>query len=212
MGGLVFAFLLNNSIYLGIKMIKRLMLLFTLFVTSNFSNASILTPTSVSGTGSYNNSLSLITDGVFPAEGSGWTNGTNVYWLGTTPTFTINLGDLYNIDEFLLSVDNNDNYSVEWSNNSTDWNNLFSIQSNHGEVGWGMDTLSTDSDNFEYISALDFTSVQAQYLRIFATGGDNKYSIGEIQIMGSEISSVPVPATIWLFASALLGVIGFKRT
>ncbi len=139
-----------------------------------------------------------------------WTGPQNVYWNGTTPIGTLNLGQLYQIDDVQLLVDNNDSYAVEWSLNGSVWNNLFSVSVGHGEIGWGMDTMSTLSGNGEYIAVLDFTAIQAQYLRIFATGGDNKYSVGEVQAFGS-VSNVPVPAAVWLFISALLGLSTLNR-
>jgi len=163
---------------------------------------------SMTGTGSYNHSLSLLIDGNIPNEGSSWTGSENVYWYGTDPIFTLDLGSLSEINDILVSVDNNDDYSVEWSTDNQSWNQLFTISHSVGEIGWGMDTMSTDSTNPEYISALDFTPVTAQYIRIFATGGDNKYAVGELQVSSSP---VPVPSAALLFASSLLGFLGFKR-
>ena len=163
---------------------------------------------SMTGTGSYNHSLSLLIDGNIPDEASSWTGSENIYWTGTTPAFTLDLGSLSEINDILVSVDNNDDYSVEWSTDNQSWNQLFTISHSVGEIGWGMDTMSTDSTNPEYISALDFAPVTAQYIRIFATGGDNKYAVGELQVSSSP---VPVPSAVLLFASSLLGFLGFRR-
>ncbi len=190
---------------------KLLIVLFSmLLVLSDPSHATLLSPAGVSATGSYNHSSGLIIDGVIPTEGSSWTGATNVYWNGTASVFSVDLGKLYKVDDVRVSVDNNDAYTIEWSKDAIIWNNLFTISIGYGEIGWGMDTMSTDNTDGEYIAALDFSSVQARYLRIFATAGDNMYSVGELQAFGS-VSTVPVPAAAWLFCSALFGLLRFRK-
>lgn len=168
--------------------------------------AAQVSPVSVSGYGSYNNSPTLITDGNIPAEYTDWTNQQNVWWQGTGVELVIDFGSIRSITDVLVSVDNNDDYLVEWGGGT--WTPLFAISSSQGNVGYGMDTMSTDSNHPEYIAELDFAPVQTQYLRIRATGGDNLYSVGELQAFGSP---VPVPAAAWLFSSGLLGLIGLSR-
>lgn len=185
------------------KFLTALFLLSSAISTAQAESTTLITPVAVSGTGNYNNSPDLIIDGVFPAEGSIWTGATNVHWVGSTPVFTLDLGSIYQITDVTLSIDNNDDYVLQWSANSVAWENLFTISKFYGEIGSGMDTMSTDHNNPEYIPGLDFSVVQAQYLRFFATGGDNLYSVGEIQAFGSP---VPVPAAAWLFGSGLIGL------
>lgn len=165
-----------------------------------------LTFTQVSGSGTYNGDLGLITDGSFPAEGGQWQTST-VWWNGTTPAFTLDLGGVYAIDDLVLSVDNNDSYSVKYSSDGTGWVDLLNISQSYGEIGWGMDTMSTDSSDPEYISYLDFAPVNARYFLISAIDGDNSYSIGEFHAEGTSV--VPIPAAAWLFGSGLLGLAGF---
>lgn len=177
---------------------------------SAFVNAATvqLTPVTVTGTGTYNN-LGKINDGVFPNEGGQWQTNTT-WWRGTAPAFTFDYGQQYLITDITLSVDNNDDYKVEYSTDGSAWSELFAINRSYGEIGWGMDTMSTISDHAEYIAAIDFTSVWAQFLRIKATGGDSYYSVGEF-IAFADVSEVPLPAAVWLFGSALAGVYGFRR-
>ena len=165
-----------------------------------------IVPTSISGTGTFSNSVNLIIDNVVPGEGSVWTGGTNVYWSGITPTFTLSLGSAYVIQDLLFSVDNNDTYNVTYSLDNINWSTLITISSSYGEIGNGMDTMSTISGDPEYISQMDFISVSAAYIKIFATGGDNSYSIGELQIFGT---TVPEPST-WLY-SILFLTLAFKK-
>lgn len=80
---------------------------------SGISNAGLLSPTTVTGTGTFTNSASLISDGVVPTEHTEWSLGTNVRWSYTIdPTFILDFGGLYNIDDVLASVDNNDSYEI----------------------------------------------------------------------------------------------------
>jgi hypothetical protein len=185
------------------------MLASAFLVLSANANAALLTPVSFSAPASVNNSVNA-GNNVFPSEWGQWQTNT-AWWTGTAPIITFSYSQVFNIEDILLSVDNNDNYSVEYSLDNSTWTNLFNISSSYGEVGWGMDTMSTLSGHPEYIAALDFAPVQAQFLRIFATGGDNSYSVGEFQAFGSAVSAVPVPAAAFLFAPALMGFLGFRR-
>ena len=55
------------------------------------------------------------------------------------------------------------------------------------------------------IASLDFAPVDARYLRVFAIGGDNFYSVSEIQAFAAP---VPEPSTIMLFGLGLLTLMG----
>ena len=172
--------------------------------------SATLTPVSVTGAGGAYFNLSNINDGYVPAERADWRSNTT-FWNGTDRVFTFDYGSLFNIDDVLVSVDNNDGYGVQWSADNSHWNDLFQITSSMGDVGWGMDTMTT-FPSAEYISAINFSSVQAQYLRIFAVNGDNSYSVGEFTAYGTPVSAVPIPAAALMFFPALLGFLGFRRS
>lgn len=182
------------------------------------SNAALLTCTaSVSGTGDYyvnktlnTGNVSILIDNIIPEEYTYWRDDT-VSWYGLTQSFTINYGSAVTINELLFSVDNNDSYLVEYSVNGTDWITLFTIYDNQGDVISGMDTFSTDATSEEYVSSIDFTSIVAQYIKISAVSGDNKYSVGEIQAYGSTSSPVPEPSTMLLFGTGLSGLTALSR-
>jgi len=186
----------------------------TLLFVGTYANANLITSSNISTTGKFHHNVSLINDSIIPTELTRWSNSANVWWTGLTPTFTLDFGSLYTIDDVLLSVDNNDYYNITWSNDLQSWTNLFNIVPSDGEVTvsmGGMDTMSTDFNHNDYIPALDFSSVQARYMRITATGGDNSYSIGEFQAFGSlavnrQSTSVPEPSTFAIFALGMIGL------
>ena len=192
---------------------KRVFLAGTLMLSmfAGISNAALISAGTVTGTGTFFNSASLINDGVLPVEATGWTQPTNVYWNGTVPKFTLDFGGLYNIDDVLVSADLNDSYEVAYSTDLLSWANLFTIDIADGEINpYGMDTMSTNSANTEYEAGIEFSSVQARYLRIEATGGDSSYSIGELQAFGSAAASVPEPSILAIFGLGIAGL-GFVR-
>ncbi|MFZ5994501.1 MAG: PEP-CTERM sorting domain-containing protein [Thermodesulfobacteriota bacterium] len=167
-----------------------------------------LTPSSVTGTGTFNNSVSILYNNYIPPEGTLWTTNT-VWWYGTSPTFTFDYGMTFHIEDIHLSIDNNDTYRVDYSPDNQNWSELFTIASSYGEIGWGMDTMNTIFGDPEYISQIDFVNpISAQYLRIYATGGDNKYSVGEFQAFGT--TPVPEPATMLLFGTGIAGLAGTR--
>jgi hypothetical protein len=158
------------------------------------THAAPIAVTSVIGTGTYSNDVSLLTDGNIPPESTGWTENTNVYWNGTDPTFTFQFDSVYRLDGVLIQVDNNDDYRIDYSVNGSTWSSLYTISQGDGTVGYGMDTF-TQSD-------ISFAPVDARYIRVSATGGDNMYAISEVQAFGT--GPVPEPATLTLLGSGLL--------
>ncbi len=182
----------------------RLMILAVLVgAMASVSQAGVITATSVTGSGSYSNSVNLIIDGTIASEWSGWTQGTNVYWNGLTPAFVIDLGETYLVEDVIISVDNNDSYKVDYSTDNISWSNLFTISSSYGEVSYGMDTMSTFSGTSEYISQIDFSTVSARWLKVYATGGDGCYSVSELEAYGTTLSTVPVPGAAMLVLAGL---------
>lgn len=164
----------------------------------------LLTPASVTSSGTqdseYTNDLALLADGNVPPEGSTWDDFRNVYWFGqevdgyggegelsataSGPAglyFDIDLGDIQRVADLVLSVDSNDDYAVDYSADGESWTRLLDIQDWYGDVNAGMQSFSTWDGSPEYNGNLEFTPVMARYLRIYATGGDGAYAIGEVQ-------------------------------
>ena len=161
-------------------------------------------------------SAGLIIDGSIPPEGQYWQTDT-AYWWGTSVILQVDLGALYVLEDVLVSVDNNDAYLVEYSADGMSYNDLFDIAVTDGEIQvfpGGMDTMSSDSANAEYVPSVDFTPVDTRYLRISATGGDNAYSVGEIQAFGRRAgpATVPEPGAFLLLGGTLLLLPWMRRS
>ena len=203
---------------------KRLIIfLFALVLTASAAQAAgtQINFVNVTGTGTYNSgtgastmpgNLAPLTDGYFPPEATHWqSNTTWSYGPGydtDQEVYTFDMGATYLVQDITLSVDNNDSYVVEYSLDGASWDNLFTISSGYGEIGWGMDTFTTVAGDSEYLSALDFAAVQAQYLRIYWASGDGMYSVGEFQAFGTP---TPIPGAVWLLGSGLAGLVGLRR-
>ena len=192
---------------------KALIFLGTVALTTLLLNgavqAALIIPADISGAGSWNHDKNLIIDGWMPDEGSVYRRPQCVYWLGTNSSFIIDLGKIFMLQDLVLQVDNNDDYRVQYSTDKSSWSLLFNISRNWGEIGWGLDTMSSISGDPQYISGIDFTEVQARYLKFFSTGGDRIYSISELQAYG--VVAAPLPGAFWLLGSGILGLIGLRR-
>lgn len=165
----------------------------------------LLVPSGVSASvADYNNDLSLLTDGVIPQEQSDFHSARSLWWFGqevseviasastgdlmpsanlTGLYFDVDLGSVHSVSDIVLSVDNNDDYALDYSVDGVNWSRLLTVFEVYGndDVGYGMDTFSTNVGSADYDANLDFDPVMARYLRIYATGGDGAYAIGELQ-------------------------------
>lgn len=188
---------------------KKLALAAALALSATLANAApISTVVSTAGNG-YSGSLTHLNDGTFPGEGTAWNGGATVYWKGLGKVFKFAFNDLYRIDGVSLSIDNNDTYALEYSTDNRSWSPWFTVGADLGEIGWGMDTMSTVAGDPEYIPLIAFSPVQARYVRIAAVQGDNSYAIGEVAFFGTRVeqqlpsASVPEPGMLALLAAAL---------
>ena len=174
------------------------------------AQASQIIPVSATGTGTFNGSPSLLIDDFIPPEYTTWNTAPNVWSNNANPNpqYTIDLGSLYQVEDVTVSVDNNDDYVVQYSIDNLAYSDLFTISSSYGNVPvspGGMDTMTTIAGDPEYVPEIDFTPVEARYLRIFGTQGDRQYGVGEVMAFG-QLKSVPEPtSTLSLVALVTLG-------
>ncbi|MEY3144164.1 MAG: hypothetical protein RLY21_2657 [Planctomycetota bacterium] len=138
-------------------------------------------------------SLSTLTDGVFRPAGTHWQNGT-VWWGSVTSVFEIDLGGTVEVMGAIVQADNNDTYRMWYRDLGT--GNYLELWTISAVGGAGMRTRPNDG-NTGQILFFD-SSVFTDSIRIGAIGGDNAYSLSEVQAWG-----VPAPG-----AFALLGLAG----
>lgn len=184
------------------------------------AHAALITGTTASVVaGGLNNgsTVGVIVDGLIPGEGTHYFGGSggapkNASWGAPAGPYDtvlqVDLGAVYRLDDVLVSVDNNDVYHLTYSVDGLSFSSLFSIAFNVGEINSGMDTFTTWLGDPEYVAALDFAAVDARYLRVSASAGDGRYSVGEIQAFGSPVpagpgGSVPEPQSLALALLAL---------
>ena len=145
---------------------------------------------------------------------------TNSLWWQGTGTINIDLGGSFLIQDILIQVDYNDNYYIDYSLDDLNWSNLFTITPEDGEIAWGMDTMSSNERHNEYVANIDFSAIEARYLRVSAGEGDQIYYLSELQAFGTPtntiqiqsqtVSPVPAPSSIILFGTGLMMLVGLQ--
>jgi hypothetical protein len=141
----------------------------------------------VTVTGPHENAPEVVIDGKFLEKGSEWTDAGCLYWNGTEPSAVLDLGATRLIEDIVIQVDNNDDYTVEaCEEGKKTWMPLFVVKASYGEVGGGMDTFSTVKGEADYQAGIDFKPVTARYVRVRATDGDDMYSVSEIKVLSKD--------------------------
>ena len=182
----------------------------SLLLVTSHAQAAAITPASVSATGSFDGALSALTDGVVPADYSLWNDPANVSWTGTGTALTFDLGQPFLLTDITLSVDNNDYYFLQVSNDGAQWSALTTVLAFDGPVTSGMDTFSSLTGSPDYSAFIDFQPQSARYVRLQAVGGDGFYSVGEVSFQGTP--AVPEPTSVALtLAGAGVAVAATRR-
>jgi hypothetical protein len=145
--------------------------------------------------------LNTLTDGKFVPDLQGWTTG-SVWWNGTGTVLEVDLGGSFDVMGIISQVDNNDTYRITFRNPGTLlFGNGFDFTPPDNT---GLRTFPNPANNAQ-IGNLPATVV-ADRIRFEAVSGDNSYSVTEIQVFGTAVSSVPEPTTVALTALGLAGL------
>ncbi len=139
--------------------------------------------------------LDRVVDGHFLANGTQWNSGT--WWWDQSPAVnsgqvetTIDLAERFSLSKFVIQVDGNDRYRLEYWDGQG-WKEAWTSPAG-GKAG-----LVT-------IASPTLTGIVTNRLRFTAAEGDDYYSVSEIQAWGV---AVPEPATwaLLLAGTALVG-------
>ena len=166
--------------------IPIIFLILTLFpsLSAQDEEADVILPRSVQGDGIFKNEVKILIDGQSPAEGSAWDSPNSVHWEDTDTFFLLDFGGIFQVTGFLIQVDGNDNYSIDYSLDGEEYFPLIQISEGYGNIASGMDTMSTVSTDPNYVVDLEFEPVSARFVKVYSTGGDNQFSLSEIQVYG----------------------------
>lgn len=158
--------------------------------------------TTVSATGSYNGDLAVLNDGFVPADGTAYNAPEQVNFTNAPAEFRFSFGTQVTVDSLLANVDNNDTYTFSFFDGTT-LVGLLNIGAGEGSVGNGVETFNRI-----------FAPTLATSVVVSASGGDNLYSIGEVQFGGTAVNAVPEPATwaMMIGGFGLLGAASRRRT
>ncbi|NTV05501.1 MAG: discoidin domain-containing protein [Chlorobiaceae bacterium] len=168
------------------KFMFRISLFCFAIMASSQLQAAPINPVEVFGDGEYSNDAQLLIDGYMPEQGSAFDGPECVYWSDPRVSFEIDLGGVYNVDGIAMQADNNDNYIIEASRDGRYFSRMLFLNSQIGEIGWGMETVSTERGSRHYLPGLRFIPSRARYLRVSAHGGDRLYAVSEVRVFASR--------------------------
>ena len=94
-------------------------------------------------------------------------------------------------------------FNIEWSNSKS---------STTAYVTYGNNT----NQNFELANTLSFWAItSSDYIQAIHFGRPNgeiqKFTVAIDDLTIGDVSAVPVPAAVWLFGTALIGLVGFSK-
>ncbi len=178
----------------------------TLAATNVMTNWSLITVNGVHGVlragspwgpGSTASLLTYPVGNVFEPEGQQWNNGS--FWWDQDPsvnasplTWEVQLNQAYTVNQFLVQADDNDSYLLEYWDGAA-WQSAFAIP--FSANGPGLRTRDSGV----------FAAITTDRFRFTATGGDNYYSVSEIQAI--QAFAVPEPST-WALMIIGFGLVG----
>jgi len=148
------------------------------------------------GFGDYGEDAEIIIDQSIPAEGTEYMDSACVYWYSTDTYFIIDLGKVFLVEGITLQVDNNDDYTLEASEDGNEFAPLLYISADWGETRFGMETISTVPGDPEKVPEAVIEKTRARFLKLAATGGDQAYAISEVLVFGKEAVATVCPRPV----------------
>ncbi len=166
-------------------------------VTLNGSYPTFTYPGNLCGVNPPQGPASLVTDGVFAPDQACF-QGNTVYWQGLTNSIDIDLQGTFQINAAIVQADDNDSYELQYRDIGGVYHNWYDVPF---ACCFGMTTRPNRFDNTQ---AQALPTVVATGLRLFATDGDNFYSVSEVQVF------TPEPASIALVGLGLAAAGGLR--
>ena len=151
---------------------------------------------SVEGDGIFSNEVSLIIDGKFADDMGPWDGERSVYWEDPDAYFIVDLGGVYQVVDVLLQVDDDDVYTVEYSMDNLNYAPFYSFYEGYGQTGMGLDTMSSNPGDPNYVAVPETSPVQARFLRLTASSGNVRYALAEFQAFGYPLEPEEAPESM----------------
>ena len=156
------------------------------------------------------NPLSLLSDGVIPADYTPWNDIQDVWTYDSTTSVRFDFAGLRQITSMLATVDNNDDYVFTFYNGAAETGQVMAAAAD-GFVSvsaGGVETFEGgNSADIHYYSPFDFSSSPILATSVVLSIGPNNDSalgIGEVQFLGG---AVPEPAS-WAMMVTGFGLAG----
>lgn len=176
------------------RSLRVLVGLFTcILLTGAMAARNPVTAVFAAGFGDYGEDAEMLIDQSMPGEGTEILDSACVYWYSTDTYFIIDLGKVFVLEGLTLQVDNNDDYTLEASEDGNEFTPFLYLSADWGETGFGMETISTLKNDPEHVPGAVIPPTRARFLKVAATGGDQAYAVSEVLMFGKEALAMVCP-------------------